>query len=218
MHKSNETLEGLIEFSKYLFGYNIHRSYKKKRQEIRKTEDNLTKRTLKLSKNYTYECIRQVVRYAPLAWETTVAYVAIIEDLSAVKYFSLSTMTRAVELMAISAYQVNKFIPKFRKFADDLEKLGKTMNFILYKIDSWKDPYEVLGIDKTNDLDAVQKAYRSIAIECHPDKNNGNPEKTQKFKESAAAYAQLKNNLLGYQPTFKIKTISILPIPVESIS
>ncbi len=51
-----------------------------------------------------------------------------------------------------------------------------------------RDFYEILGVSKDADQDAIKKAYRKMAMQFHPDKNPGNPEAEEKFKEAAAAY------------------------------
>ncbi len=53
-----------------------------------------------------------------------------------------------------------------------------------------KDPYKILGVDKTATEDVVKKAYRKLAKEYHPDKSTGNEDK---FKEVAEAYETLGN-------------------------
>ena len=53
-----------------------------------------------------------------------------------------------------------------------------------------KDPYSILGVDKSSSADDIKKAYRKLAKENHPDKVNGNEEK---FKEIADAYETLGN-------------------------
>lgn len=50
------------------------------------------------------------------------------------------------------------------------------------------NPYEVLGIEKTADQAAIKKAFRKLALELHPDKNPGDKQKEEKFKEVSAAY------------------------------
>ncbi|MDD4847282.1 MAG: molecular chaperone DnaJ [Bacteroidales bacterium] len=56
-----------------------------------------------------------------------------------------------------------------------------------------RDYYEVLGVDKTADADTIKKAYRKKAIQFHPDKNPGDKEAEEKFKEAAEAYEVLSN-------------------------
>lgn len=56
-----------------------------------------------------------------------------------------------------------------------------------------RDYYEVLGVEKNATADEIKKAYRRKAIEYHPDKNPGNKEAEEKFKEAAEAYDVLSN-------------------------
>ena len=51
-----------------------------------------------------------------------------------------------------------------------------------------RDYYEVLGVDKNATEDQIKKAYRTIAIKYHTDRNPGNKEAEEKFKEAAEAY------------------------------
>ncbi|MDR2151094.1 MAG: molecular chaperone DnaJ [Spirochaetaceae bacterium] len=51
-----------------------------------------------------------------------------------------------------------------------------------------RDYYEVLGVPKNATKDEIKKAYRKLAIQYHPDKNPGNKESEEKFKEATEAY------------------------------
>src|SRR5690606_32680212 len=57
-----------------------------------------------------------------------------------------------------------------------------------------RDYYEILGVEKTSDGTVIKKAYRKIAMQFHPDKNPGNTEAEEKFKEAAEAYEVLSDD------------------------
>lgn len=56
-----------------------------------------------------------------------------------------------------------------------------------------RDYYEVLGVDKNASADEIKKAYRKLAVKYHPDKNPGDKEAEEKFKEAAEAYSILSD-------------------------
>ena len=56
-----------------------------------------------------------------------------------------------------------------------------------------RDYYEVLEVTKTATVEEIKKAYRKKAIQYHPDKNPGDKEAEEKFKEAAEAYDVLSN-------------------------
>lgn len=56
-----------------------------------------------------------------------------------------------------------------------------------------RDYYEVLGVSKNATADEIKKAYRKKAIQYHPDRNPGDKEAEEKFKEAAEAYGVLSD-------------------------
>jgi DnaJ-class molecular chaperone len=55
----------------------------------------------------------------------------------------------------------------------------------------YKDYYKVLGVDKNASADEIKKKYRKLAVQYHPDKNQGNKASEEKFKTVAEAYEVL---------------------------
>src|ERR1700680_2040540 len=51
-----------------------------------------------------------------------------------------------------------------------------------------RDPYEVLGVERTASDQQIKKAFRVLARELHPDVNAHDPDAEEKFKEAAEAY------------------------------
>ena len=56
-----------------------------------------------------------------------------------------------------------------------------------------RDYYEVLGVDRSASGDDIKKAYRKLAMKYHPDRNPGDKEAEEKFKEANEAYEVLSN-------------------------
>ncbi|RYE11088.1 MAG: molecular chaperone DnaJ, partial [Sphingobacteriales bacterium] len=56
-----------------------------------------------------------------------------------------------------------------------------------------RDYYEILGVAKTSSADEIKKAYRKIALQYHPDRNPGDKDAEEHFKEAAEAYDVLSN-------------------------
>lgn len=58
---------------------------------------------------------------------------------------------------------------------------------------SKRDYYQVLGVAKNASADEIKKSYRKLAMQYHPDRNPGNKEAENKFKEATEAYEVLKD-------------------------
>jgi molecular chaperone DnaJ len=57
-----------------------------------------------------------------------------------------------------------------------------------------QDYYDALGISRSANADEIKKAYRSLAMKFHPDRNHGDKSAEQKFKEINEAYDVLKDD------------------------
>lgn len=55
------------------------------------------------------------------------------------------------------------------------------------------NPYQVLGVERTAGQDEIKTAYRKLALRYHPDRNPGDPEAEERFKEVSQAYATLRD-------------------------
>ena len=56
-----------------------------------------------------------------------------------------------------------------------------------------RDYYDVLGIGKDTDQDSIKSAYRKLALKYHPDRNQGDSEAEEMFKEASEAYEILSD-------------------------
>jgi len=66
-----------------------------------------------------------------------------------------------------------------------------------------RDYYDILGINKNSDEAAIKKAYRGLAMECHPDRNPDDIHAAEKMKEINEAYAVLSDrNKRGLYDTY----------------
>jgi len=53
-----------------------------------------------------------------------------------------------------------------------------------------RDFYEILGVERTATTAQISESYRKLAIRFHPDKNPGNEEAADRFKEAARAFVE----------------------------
>jgi molecular chaperone DnaJ len=56
-----------------------------------------------------------------------------------------------------------------------------------------RDYYDILGVDRSAGDDAIKASYRKLALKYHPDRNPGNNEAEERFKEAAEAYEVLRD-------------------------
>ncbi|MCA9772365.1 MAG: molecular chaperone DnaJ [Myxococcales bacterium] len=56
-----------------------------------------------------------------------------------------------------------------------------------------RDYYEILGVNRAADEAELKKAYRRLALKYHPDKNQGDAEAEERFKEASEAYEVLRD-------------------------
>lgn len=56
-----------------------------------------------------------------------------------------------------------------------------------------RDYYEILGVSRDSNEDEIKRAYRKFALKYHPDKNPGDREAEERFKEAAEAYEVLRD-------------------------
>src|SRR4029079_186760 len=58
-----------------------------------------------------------------------------------------------------------------------------------------RDYYDILGVDKSATKEELKRSYRKLAVMYHPDKNPGDKEAEENFKEAAEAYNVLSDDI-----------------------
>ena len=74
-----------------------------------------------------------------------------------------------------------------------------------------RDYYETLGISRNATAEEIKRSYRQLALKCHPDRNPGDKEAEEMFKETAEAYSVL------IDPEKNTGALSVLTLRPESI-
>jgi molecular chaperone DnaJ len=57
-----------------------------------------------------------------------------------------------------------------------------------------RDYYDILGVTRNADSETIKKAYRKLALQFHPDRNNGSKDSEEQFKEATEAYEVLRDS------------------------
>lgn len=78
-------------------------------------------------------------------------------------------------------------------FGYELNTSGNSTGWKVPVSGNKRDYYEVLGVDRQADAQALKSAYRKVALQFHPDRNPGNKEAEEKFKEASEAYEVLSD-------------------------
>ena len=64
---------------------------------------------------------------------------------------------------------------------------------LLLEVLGGRDFYKILGVSRSANTNQIKKAYRKLAKEMHPDKNPGDEEAEERFKDLGAAYEVLSD-------------------------
>ena len=80
-----------------------------------------------------------------------------------------------------------------------------------------RDYYEILGVSKNATADELKKAYRKIALQYHPDRNPGDKESEDKFKEAASKTKNFTRTTLQFPKNERVKKNCITQIDTRCL-
>lgn len=80
-----------------------------------------------------------------------------------------------------------------RSYARTLADHYESTSVLEYEFMPKRDYYDILGVSRDADVAEIKKAYRQAALKCHPDRNPGNKEAEEAFKNASEAYEVLSD-------------------------
>ena len=78
-----------------------------------------------------------------------------------------------------------------------------------------KDYYKILGVERSATADEIKRAYKKVAIKYHPDRNPGDKEAEEKFKQAAEAYdvTNVHVTISSVQQASMVPVVSAVSVP-----